>query len=78
MNVTYAGQIYDCTRAIRWNDRATLYLSDGGSAEFYGIRDEAWNKFQMESGDWEDAAETPSETERLSALESAVLSMMWV
>lgn len=52
MKVTYAGQAYDCTKAVRESDKATLYLTDGGAVEFMGVSDAAWEKFQFEGGDW--------------------------
>ena len=52
MTVTVAGQSFPCTRAVKDGDgnAATLYLSDGGMAEFRGIHD--WDAITIEDGDW--------------------------
>ena len=63
MTVTFAGEIYNCTRAIRTADRATLYLDDGGTVEFVGIND--FSAFSIEGGEWE--TPEPTETEQLRA-----------
>ena len=76
MNVTYANQIYHCSRAIRTGSKATLYLTDGSTVEFVGVSESAWEHFQLEDGDWEIGQETPSDTDRLDALESAILALM--
>lgn len=52
MKVTYAEQSYDCTRAVRVGDKATLYLTDGSTVEFVGVSEAAWEKFQFEGGSW--------------------------
>lgn len=72
MTVTVAGQSFPCTRAVKDGNAATLYLSDGGMAEFRGIHD--WDAFALEGGEWESAL--PSEADRLAALEAAVLAVM--
>lgn len=53
MKVTYSGEIYDCIKAVRVGDKATLYLTDGGKAEFVGVSESAWSKFQFDGGGWE-------------------------
>ncbi len=51
---------YDCLRAVRHGDRATLYLTPtpedpvGGITELAGVSD--WSKITMEGGAWEQAA----------------------
>ena len=51
---------YDCLRAVRTKDRATLYLTptpeepDGGTTELVGVSD--WSKITIEGGAWEQAA----------------------
>ncbi len=51
---------YDCLRAVRTKDRATLYLTPtpedpvGGITELAGVSD--WSKITMEGGAWEQAA----------------------
>lgn len=52
MKVTYAGQTYDCTKAVREGDKAALYLTDGNMVEFVGVSEAAWEKFQFEGGGW--------------------------
>lgn len=52
MKVTYTNQSYDCTKAVREGEKATLYLSDGSVVEFVGVAESAWEKFQFEGGDW--------------------------
>ena len=51
---------YDCLRAVRTKDRATLYLTptpeepDGGTTELVGVSD--WSKITIEGGAGEQAA----------------------
>lgn len=52
MTVTYANQSYDCIKAIRRVDKATLYLTDGSVVEFVGVAESAWEKFQFDGGSW--------------------------
>lgn len=61
MTVTVAGQSFPCTRAVKDGDgnAATLYLSDGGMAEFRGIHD--WDAITIEDGDWSLPDITPQE-----------------
>ncbi len=63
MKVTCFSQAYDCTKAVKNGDRATLYLTDGGTIEFVGVSDFA--QFQISGGRWE--AADPTELERLRA-----------
>ena len=59
MKVTFAGQVYDCVRAVRSGDKAELYLTDGSAPiEFSGISD--WDVFTLEGGTWETTAPTPT------------------
>lgn len=76
MNVTFAGQTYHCTKAIREGNKATLHLTDGGMVEFSSVTDAAWNKFAFEGGQWEVIKPVPSDTVRLDALEAAMLTIM--
>lgn len=50
MRVIFAGETYDCLRAVRTEDRATLYLTDGGTVEFIGVSD--FSVFTFEDGNW--------------------------
>lgn len=76
MIVTYANQSYDCTKAIREGEKATLYFADGSAVEFSGVADSAYEKFRFESGAWDVITPLPSDKERLSAIESAVTTLM--
>lgn len=59
MNVTFAGTTYECTKAVRGSDRATLYLTEGSTVEFVGVRD--WEAFSLEGGAWDSPDVTPEE-----------------
>ena len=74
MIVKFGEEEFVCDRAVRSEDKATLYLTKGGVAEFSGVSEDGWRQFEMTGGDWESAS--PTELERLSALESAMLVMM--
>ena len=52
MIVTYAGLNYNCIKAVRDSNKATLYLTDGGTAEFAGVSESAWERFQFDGGSW--------------------------
>lgn len=52
MKVTFASETYDCTKAVRDGDRATLYLVEGSPIHLSGIGDDGWSKFQFEDGNW--------------------------
>ena len=65
MKVTFANETYDCTKAVREHKKATLYLTDGGTVEFSGVSDSAWDNFHFDGGSWEFAG--PTELERLRA-----------
>ena len=74
MIVRFGEEEFVCDRAVKSKDKATLYLTLGGTAEFVGVSEEGWNQFEITGGDWESAG--PTELERLAALESAMLTMM--
>lgn len=74
MIVRFGEEEFVCDRAVKSNDKATLYLTQGGIVEFAGVSSEGWKLFEFVGGDWE--ADKPNESERLAALESAMLSMM--
>lgn len=76
MIVKFGEEEFVCDRAVRSEDKATLYLTKGGVVEFSGISEDGWRQFEMTGGDWEGTA--PTELERLAALEKAMLSMMGV
>lgn len=59
MTVTFAGQSFDCTKAVKNGENATLYLTEGGSVEFIGVSD--WSAFSLEGGDWSAPDVTPQE-----------------
>lgn len=52
MTVTFAGQSFECNRAVRDEDKAIIYLIDGSSVEFVGVSD--FSAFSFEDGDWEE------------------------
>lgn len=52
MKVTYANETYDCTKAVRDGNKATLYLVNGSAVEFMGVSEAAWEKFRFEGGSW--------------------------
>lgn len=76
MKVTCFGQTYDCAKAVRRDDSATLYLTDGGTVQFSGVTESAWECFTLEDGSWVTEPTIPSDTARIDALESAMLAMM--
>lgn len=57
MQITFAGQSYICTKAVREGKNATLYLEDGGTVEMIGVND--WSAITLEGGTW---TETPPDT----------------
>lgn len=59
MTISFAGQSYDCTRAVKDGNNAILYLAEGGTVEFSGVHD--WGAFILEGGDWSAPAVTPEE-----------------
>ena len=76
MIVTFANERYDCIKAVREADRATLHLTDGNVVQFVGVAESAWEKFQFDGGIWELLTSPPSESDRLRAVESALTSLM--
>lgn len=59
MTISFAGQSYDCARAVKDGSSATLYLTDGGAVEVSGVSD--WTAFQLEGGEWSLPDITPEE-----------------
>ena len=57
MQITFSGQSYTCTKAVRTGKSATLYLEDGGTMELIGVND--WGAITIEGGTW---TETPPDT----------------
>ena len=57
MTVTFSGKSYICTKAVREERNATLYLEDGGTVELIGVSD--WGAITIEGGTW---TETPPDT----------------
>lgn len=51
MTITFAGQSFDCEKAVRSGDKATLYLTDGNAVEFVGVSN--WDAFVFEDGGWD-------------------------
>ena len=52
MTIKFAGQSFDCIRAARYGNQATIYLTDGSAVEFIGVSD--FSAFSFENGDWEE------------------------
>ena len=50
MQVTFLGSTYDCTKAVRQDNNATLYLTDGVPVIFIGIAPSDWDKFELNGG----------------------------
>lgn len=63
MKVKYIDTVYDCSKALKNGDTATIYLSDGGIVEFCGVSD--WSVFSLDGGDWE--TPEPTQEEQLRA-----------
>lgn len=59
MTITFLEQTYDCARAVRESDKATLYLADGGTVEVRGVSN--WDAFTLSGGQWSDPDVTPEE-----------------
>lgn len=57
MQITFAGKSYICTKAVRDERNATLYLEDGGTVALIGVND--WSAITLEGGTW---TETPPDT----------------
>ena len=57
MQITFAEQSYICTKAVRDERNATLYLEDGGTVALIGVND--WGAITLEDGTW---TETPPDT----------------
>lgn len=74
MIVRFGEEEFVCDRAVKSNDKATLHLTKGGIVDFSGISQEGWSLFEIVGGSWEDVG--PSDSERLAALEAAMLAMM--
>lgn len=50
MTVNFLSELYKCSKAVKSDDSATLYLEDGGKVEFKGVSD--WSVFSISGGDW--------------------------
>ena len=62
MIVKLMDETYDCIRAVRKGQNATLFLSDR-KIDFTGIND--FSIFELSGGNWEDAEPTESEKLRI-------------
>lgn len=76
MTVTYAEKTYECSRAIRYVDKAVLYLLDGGSIELIGMSPHAWSNIVIDSGEWEVIEPTQSLEKRMDSLEGTMKEIM--
>ena len=63
MKVIFANETYDCTKAVRTETKATLYLEDGGTMDFIGVSD--WGAFALDGGEW--SAPAPTREDRIEA-----------
>lgn len=59
MNITFAGEQFACSKAVRDGSSAVLYLEDGGTVTFSGVSD--WDAFTIQGGDWSLPDVTPEE-----------------
>ena len=59
MTVTFAGQRFTCSKAVRDGDNATLFLTQGGAVEFSGVHN--WDAFTIQDGDWSAPDITPEQ-----------------
>ena len=59
MTVTFAGERFTCSKAVRDGDSATLFLDQGGTAAFSGVH--SWDAFTIQDGDWSAPDITPEE-----------------
>ena len=59
MTVTFSGESFSCTRAVRTDTKARLYLTDGTVMEFAGVG--SWDLFSLEGGTWSTPPVTPEE-----------------
>lgn len=64
MKVFFANETYDCAKAVRTEEKATLYLEDGGKVDFIGVSD--WSAFTVEGGEWEKPE--PTEEDDMNAM----------
>lgn len=59
MQVLFAGEQFDCAKAVRNGSTATLYLHEGGTTVFSGVQN--WDAFTIQGGDWSAPEVTPEE-----------------
>ena len=59
MTVTFAGERFTCSKAVRDGDSATLFLDQGGTVAFSGVH--SWDAFTIQDGDWSAPDITPEE-----------------
>lgn len=50
MTVNFAGQTFECEKAVKSGNKAALTLTEGGTVEFIGVND--WSAFAIEGGAW--------------------------
>lgn len=75
MTVTVYGNRFECAKAIKGPDYVKLYDTNSVlAAEFLGVT--SFDGYEIEGGDWE--MPLPTEEERLSALEAAIMALMGV
>lgn len=59
MTVKFLNETYSCTKAVKTDTSATLYLEDGGTVRFDGVND--WSVFTLEGGEWSQPEVTAQE-----------------
>lgn len=50
MIVKFLDEEFQCEKAIKSGDSATLYLTEGSTVRFDGVHD--WTAFELSGGDW--------------------------
>lgn len=59
MQVLFAGEQFDCAKAVRDGSTATLCLNEGGTVTFSGVQN--WDAFTIQGGDWSEPDITPEQ-----------------
>ena len=74
MIITFAGQSYDCEKAVRNGNRATLYLTEGNTVQFFGVSD--FSAFVFEDGGWEELSLSEIQAARQSENKTALAAWL--
>ena len=65
MVVRFCGLEYECKKAVKEGNKVTLYMENGGTAEFFGITENAMSVFQFEGGNWYEKPLEDVKTEKI-------------